>query len=1083
MSFHNNDSEYHPPASSNRRISRRISGARVIPGSSDVPAGSGTPPRRATMNMVGGGSNATPTQQRRSQRSSIAAMSLGSFRERRSSGRKESAKDEDDFGFYGKVKEQKMDHDDILNTEVFGVRRSSVDLRKASAELLKAAAAAPKGPFKESEGEEDQSESQDASTSNLPEEEGADPTLTLSATYVAAQDPQKTKRYTQAKPGVPSLRTIRKTPNNSRSADVFGGKRLKKTSKIAEISMRSMGTQSGTPRLDTLDAPLNEDESKSAVEEGKTRSIRKTRDLRKSKSNSSASRLTLFAENGAPADEEASEMDVVASGILKDLNDQRSKSPSPVPTPKAENRRESRIPTMLDKAIKIDAGAFRGSGGAYAEEDDEYFDEDDEEDAVIIDSEMRQEDIEFEKAGTMFQGLGDAVVATEWQSSWHVGWKIRGRLLLKTPWFNFMVGLTTMYAIIGMEIAEASVGSRDYFGLHFCSLLSFLFFTFEIIMSSLVIEHYSFSFFFWLDMIGTISLLPDIAFIWPNAWALDGLALARAGRVARTGTRAVRIVRFFRIVRILRLFRVVKLLSRGRKSVEEEEAEEAAKGGANAELNAYRSRLAKRHAAVVEMRVVTGVIMMLIVMPNLEYVYDFNRYMPLEMIQTMMNLNGKNTTISGAFDTYTASEPTLVYAEAGSFSYSKPGGAIRDENIIVTGVDISNLLFQDVTAHYDLTQEIKDMAVLNMLMTMFLAFLFALGSFIFNNDAHELMFQPIARLTEVTSKVSSQLFSINADSINGSESSYIESVLTKIARFFDTEMHKVTTLYTPDNAVWTIDVRREKEEIARVVGSTHRITTGDLHNMRSGSRKEVVQRLMFADFLNDPLAVRYFHTYLASTNDDVLSSRSLDEDDEGSYNEDNLLFWEEIRRYRRAMSSATFQARRIFKTYVHPESENALDFSESMCQALYDEIFLNATPVIDTFDSAEQDAIEIMRMKYFPKFLESDVCNGLVIAKKGLPKAIMVENEYGEQELEEMEEMLGQSNVMELNMAMIKRKSKRKHGPAGVAPGAGKAKPGGGINIPLSPERLKELAAQRAKQRNISIADSNNKVVLQKSNV
>ena len=104
-------------------------------------------------------------------------------------------------------------------------------------------------------------------------------------------------------------------------------------------------------------------------------------------------------------------------------------------------------------------------------------------------------------------------------------------------------------------------------------------------------------------MVGTISLLPDVAFIWPDAWALDGLALARAGRVARTGTRAVRIVRFFRIIRMFRLFRVVKLLSKGR---HKEDEDEEGVHKENDEMNAYRSRLAKKHAAVVEMRVVTG---------------------------------------------------------------------------------------------------------------------------------------------------------------------------------------------------------------------------------------------------------------------------------------------------------------------------------------------------------------------------------------------------------------------------------------------------------------------------------------------
>jgi len=43
------------------------------------------------------------------------------------------------------------------------------------------------------------------------------------------------------------------------------------------------------------------------------------------------------------------------------------------------------------------------------------------------------------------------------------------------------------------------------------------------------------------------------------------------------------------------------------------------------------------------------------------------------------------------------------------------------------------------------------------------------------------MFQPFARLTHVTSQVSNQLFSVDSDAINGSESAYIESVLTKVS--------------------------------------------------------------------------------------------------------------------------------------------------------------------------------------------------------------------------------------------------------------------------------------------------------------
>ena len=414
--------------------------------------------------------------------------------------------------------------------------------------------------------------------------------------------------------------------------------------------------------------------------------------------------------------------------------------------------------------------------------------------------------------GGMFQGISDAVVASEWNSYWHVGWRIKGRSFLRSKTFNCFVVIGTFYAILGIETTEATKGTSNYLVLHICSFLCFMFFAFEIGLSSATMENYLWSFFWGLDVVGTISLLPDIAFLWPDAWAMDGLALARAGRVARTGTRAVRVVRFFRIVRMLRLFRIVKLLNKD--SGEEEVAEEDGENHQDQEMNAYRTKLAKKHAAVVEMRVVTGVIMMLMVMPNLEYANDDNSiFLGLEMLQSLLDVGAQNATVVAASAIYAQSEGTLVYLRAGNFTaFDGMETVLVQDNVISTEFDLKgDGRWDDVEARYELTGEVKERAGLTIMLTVFLSFLFALGSFIFNNDAHELMFQPIARLTNVTSKMSSQLFSINSDSINGSESSYIESVLTKIARFFETDMHKVTTLYTPDNSVWTIDVRKEKE--------------------------------------------------------------------------------------------------------------------------------------------------------------------------------------------------------------------------------------------------------------------------------
>lgn len=92
-------------------------------------------------------------------------------------------------------------------------------------------------------------------------------------------------------------------------------------------------------------------------------------------------------------------------------------------------------------------------------------------------------------------------------------------------------------------------------------------FAVEIVISCIVRDDYWLSFYFWLDIISTVSLFADIG------WIMDAIAgvgsqnssgsnvqqatkLARAGRGARIGTKAARLAR---IIRLIRLIRIVKL--------------------------------------------------------------------------------------------------------------------------------------------------------------------------------------------------------------------------------------------------------------------------------------------------------------------------------------------------------------------------------------------------------------------------------------------------------------------------------------------------------------------------------------------
>ena len=98
------------------------------------------------------------------------------------------------------------------------------------------------------------------------------------------------------------------------------------------------------------------------------------------------------------------------------------------------------------------------------------------------------------------------------------------------------------------------------------SAISLFLFFFEFLAFSLAKPGYLFSFYFWLDLIATLSLIPDIGFI-DVASIFSGddgdvgsADQARAGRAARAGTRAGRVVRIIRLVRLVRIMKLYKQL-------------------------------------------------------------------------------------------------------------------------------------------------------------------------------------------------------------------------------------------------------------------------------------------------------------------------------------------------------------------------------------------------------------------------------------------------------------------------------------------------------------------------------------------
>lgn len=108
-------------------------------------------------------------------------------------------------------------------------------------------------------------------------------------------------------------------------------------------------------------------------------------------------------------------------------------------------------------------------------------------------------------------------------------------------------------------------------------------FTFEIIASIYAVEGYLWSFFFWLDVISTVTMIPDIGWLWVlivkgGAEGGDGggqaTDLAKTARASKV-TRILRVVRLARVIRLVKLYKQAKLAQKHR--WEKQRAEEQLK--------------------------------------------------------------------------------------------------------------------------------------------------------------------------------------------------------------------------------------------------------------------------------------------------------------------------------------------------------------------------------------------------------------------------------------------------------------------------------------------------------------------------
>lgn len=138
-------------------------------------------------------------------------------------------------------------------------------------------------------------------------------------------------------------------------------------------------------------------------------------------------------------------------------------------------------------------------------------------------------------------------------------WKIKMSKSLDSASVSIFMSIITVYSLFFDDIRALTMPVEADIYVYSFTCAVMVAFIIELIIASVVVENYFLSFFFWLDVISTLSMVPDIGFIWDqltggNSGASDAGSLAKTSRASRI-TRVIRVIRLIRLIRIVKLYK------------------------------------------------------------------------------------------------------------------------------------------------------------------------------------------------------------------------------------------------------------------------------------------------------------------------------------------------------------------------------------------------------------------------------------------------------------------------------------------------------------------------------------------------
>jgi len=333
--------------------------------------------------------------------------------------------------------------------------------------------------------------------------------------------------------------------------------------------------------------------------------------------------------------------------------------------------------------------------------------------------------------------------------------------------------------------------------------ISFFLFLAEIIMNCWAksdftkgifhVKGYMFNFFFWLDLLCILSMVPDLKWMASlfGISDLSGTSVgAKVGKAGKIGAKTGRVIRMVRLIRLVKLYKIASQKKRERKIVEEltklVEVGHIGQGDIVDYLDKNsssqkQSKVGAELSDIITRRVIVAVLLMLLVVPMLSYSSSVQREEEATYFLQSINVNtgmGDISLCSNLIDAakeYTdfmnnilgTSKEDHMYLvgldvkpercninNLVNFRYEDLILRLRDEEIKEISSEVMiNDIELSVHGTFNMKYLIENEALAGIYMTLFLVFMLVTLSAQFTGDAQKLVLAPIESMMEMINMV------------------------------------------------------------------------------------------------------------------------------------------------------------------------------------------------------------------------------------------------------------------------------------------------------------------------------------------